>query len=158
MNSTRIKNLVAGATEIQLGLLSQEESIEMLVSMSGISVNGGADSPELMKLVHLCGRLPLTIAVVAGMMSSFGDDWQDNVSAMLQDDMSGSLAEAGTGLSPAEVIVNRSVKELQEADAIEMFSLLAILPEGVHPLHIFVCILRHIVLFTIRRALSTYCN
>lgn len=121
-----IRGLVAGTNEVQLGLLSESESIELLVKMSGIAADSTVDSPELMQIVAMCNRLPLMLCVAAGMMKSFGDDWKGNVLGTLQEDMNGSLAEAGAGLSPAGIKVNRSAQQLPDEDCIELFSLLAI--------------------------------
>ena len=49
------------------------------------------------------------------MIQSLGSDWLGNALAMLQDNMGASMAEVSeTGLSPAEIIVSRSVKELDQ--------------------------------------------
>ena len=49
------------------------------------------------------------------MIQSLGSDWLGNALAMLQDNMGASMAEVSeAGLSPAEIIVSRSVKELDQ--------------------------------------------
>ena len=63
--STRIRGLVPGAAEVQLTLLSPQESVEMLMLMSGLSYAADS-SAELLQISFLCGRLPLTIGVAAG--------------------------------------------------------------------------------------------
>ena len=125
--STRINQLISGATEIQLALLSAKESVEMLIHMSGIPAD--AVSAELVKISDLCGNLPLTIGIAAGMLKSFGSDWQGNVLEMLQEDASASMAdESETGMSPAENIVLRSVKQL-DSDTAALFTMMGIVPE-----------------------------
>jgi hypothetical protein len=64
--STRIRGLVPGAIEVQVSLLSLQQSIEMLIRMSGVSVDTGSASAELMQISTLCARLPLTISIAAG--------------------------------------------------------------------------------------------
>ena len=99
----------------------------MLIHMSGIPAD--AVSAELVKISDLCGNLPLTIGIAAGMLKSFGSDWQGNVLEMLQEDASASMAdESETGMSPAESIVTRSVKEL-DLDTQRLFPLMGIVPE-----------------------------
>ena len=73
---------------------------------------------------HNC-RLPLTIGVAAGMIKSFGEDWRGSVLDMLREDAGKAMEESESGLSPAEVIVARSVKELDENTQL-LFQLLGI--------------------------------
>ena len=71
-------------------------------------------------------RLPLTIGIAAGMIKSFGKDWRGCVLDMLLDDTGKAMAEESeSGLSPAEVIVARSVQELDENTQL-LFQLLGI--------------------------------
>ena len=120
---------MAGAAEFQLSLLSPKESVEMLITMSSVSVDNAEISTELLNISTLCGRLPLTIGIAAGMIKTFGSDWRGNVLDMLRQDVTKSLAEeSGDSLSPAEVIVARSVREL-DANSERLLSLLGIVPE-----------------------------
>ena len=129
--STRIRGLVSGATEVQLSLLSPRESVEMLIYMSGVLADNAEASAELIKISDLCCRLPLTIGIAAGMLKSFGSDWQGHVLDMLQEDAGGSMAdESENGMSPAETIVIRSVKEL-DCDTAELFTWMGVVPEDV---------------------------
>ena len=65
------------------------------------------------------------------MIKSFGDEWRGSVLDMLREDASKSLAEESeAGLSPAEVIVTRSVNELN-AGTQALFQLLGIIPEDI---------------------------
>ena len=58
------------------------------------------------------------------MIQSLGNDWLGTALAMLQENASAYMAEESeTGLSPAEVIVSRSVRELDE-NSQELFMLL----------------------------------
>ena len=58
-----------GAIEVQVSLLSLQQSIGMLIRMSGVSVDTGEASAELLQISTLCGRLPLTISIAAGEIS-----------------------------------------------------------------------------------------
>jgi hypothetical protein len=127
--STRISGLIQGATEVQLSLLSPQESVEMLMHMSEVSTELDASS-ELVQISSLCGRLPLIIGIAAGMIKSLGSNWRGNVLGMLQEDISAAMAEeSDIGLSPADLIVARSIKELDE-DTSSLFVLMGIIPEG----------------------------
>ena len=113
---------------MQLALLSLKESVQMLIHMSGVTIDAEA-SAELMKISELCCRLPLTIGIAAGMLASFGSNWKGNVLEMLEEDLGASMAdESETGMGPAEAIVARSVKVL-DSDTVALFSMLGIVPE-----------------------------
>ena len=53
--STRLRGLVQGANEIQLGLLSSQEAVEMLCKMASLQIESGIP-PEVLPIVNLCGR------------------------------------------------------------------------------------------------------
>jgi hypothetical protein len=63
------------------------------------------------------------LGIAAGMVKSYGSNWQGNILDMLQEDASASMAdESEPGMSPAESIVARSVKQL-DSDTAALFSL-----------------------------------
>ena len=88
----RIRGLVDGATEVLLQLLTTNESIDMLVAMAELD----SVQPAVVKVVHLCGRLPLTVGLAAGMIKKYGTGWEDAVVGMLTDDFAICLAKYAT--------------------------------------------------------------
>ena len=64
------------------------------------------------------------------MISSFGDGWEVGVLEMLTEDRNAAMAgENDDGLSPSEIIVQRSVQKLGDDSASEMFQLMGCTPE-----------------------------
>lgn len=101
----------------------------MLVKMSCITVGSSSAHSELAYICHLTGRLPLCIAIVAGMASRFVN-WQGELLELLKEDAIGALNEESDGkLGPSELVVARSVNELPSEDAKELFTWLSLLPE-----------------------------
>jgi hypothetical protein len=59
--TTRIRGL-GGGTQLELGLPSESESIQLLLGSAGLLNNISATAPtEAKEIVHLCGRLPLAL-------------------------------------------------------------------------------------------------
>jgi hypothetical protein len=80
---------------------------------------------------QLTGRLPLTIGIVAGLIREFTDEegWATIVLEMLQEDRQGAMASEEGGLSPSELVVQRSLDQLTAQDPKELFQLLSACPE-----------------------------
>ena len=68
--TTRVKGLVPGAAEFELGLLSPEDSVSLLLECAGETATKPY-SPILFKTVELCSHLPLVIAIAAVCDCSF---------------------------------------------------------------------------------------
>ena len=71
--TSRIRGLHADAKEVQLSLLTAPEAVAMLTSVAGLDCGSEVGvSTEVMKLVALSGRLPLTVGVIGGMLRDCG--------------------------------------------------------------------------------------
>ena len=60
--TTRMRSLLAGATEVQCGVLSVEASLELLLRAGGCEHLLDSPPPTATEAVELCGRLPLAMA------------------------------------------------------------------------------------------------
>lgn len=130
-SSTRIRGLVTGASEVQLALLNPDEAIKMLCAMADVPIETGVP-PEIVPIINLCGRLPLTIGIVAGLIRGYENEagWGEAVLEMLQEDRQGAMADVHGGLSPAELVVQRSLDSLRNEDTKQLFRLLSVTPEN----------------------------
>ena len=66
--TTRVKGLVPGASEFELGLLSPDDSVSLLLECAGETSNDPPYSEILYSAVELCGHLPLIISIAAGIL------------------------------------------------------------------------------------------
>jgi hypothetical protein len=69
--STRIRGLVAGAREIQVQLLSNQEAVSMLCAMA--ELDAATVPSSVMSIIRLCGNLPLCLGIVAGKKYNHSD-------------------------------------------------------------------------------------
>ena len=102
----------------------------MLCAMADVPIETGVP-PEIVPIINLCGRLPLTIGIVAGLIRGYANEagWGEAVLEMLQEDRQGAMADVHGGLSPAELVVQRSLDSLRNEDTKELFRLLSVTPE-----------------------------
>ena len=70
-------------SEVQLALMSTQESVEMLAHSSGL--DSTEVPPALLEVAKLCGRLPLCLTIAAQMICEAGDQWQEEVLPDLAD-------------------------------------------------------------------------
>jgi hypothetical protein len=93
--STRVGGLIGtgASTEVKLTLMSIPESVQLLAHGAGL--DSDILSPSLLEVARLCGkcicvcahlynfcsqftgRLPLTLNIVARLISDSGDDWEE---------------------------------------------------------------------------------
>ena len=66
--TTCIKGLVPGAAEFELGLLSADDSVSLLLECAGETAARAPHPKILYDAVALCGRLPLVISFAAGIL------------------------------------------------------------------------------------------
>ena len=70
--TTRIRGLVKGAAEVDVGSLSESEALDLLAATAGIDAESweeeeGAPGRGLaLEVVNMCGRLALTVAIAGG--------------------------------------------------------------------------------------------
>ena len=85
--TTRIRGLLKGCDEISLELLSQEESIYLLLRTGGVDDDDAARNAAA-KVADLCGYLPLFVGICGGVISDYEGDcsWQAELVELLQED------------------------------------------------------------------------
>eukprot|EP01046_Picozoa_sp_COSAG06_P039278 COSAG06_NODE_4620_length_4092_cov_389.018373_2_plen_296_part_00 len=68
--TTRIRGL-GGGTQLELGVPSEEESVQLLLSSAGVE-DIDAVPAEAAEVVQLCGRLPLAVDLAGKILRDFG--------------------------------------------------------------------------------------
>ena len=76
--TTRVHHLLPPpAMHVHCGLLSPDDALRLLMRCGSIRVPPGEEvSPAAVKIVDLCGRLPLAIAIAGAMVQERADDWE----------------------------------------------------------------------------------
>ena len=64
--TTRIRSLIAGASDIQCGTLSTEAALELLLRVGGCEHLLSSPPPVALEAIDLCGRLPLALGIAGG--------------------------------------------------------------------------------------------
>ena len=65
--TTRLKGLYTGASEFELGLLSPDDSVALMLECAGVTLSQPY-SPLMYKAVELCGRLALVVSIAGTCM------------------------------------------------------------------------------------------
>ena len=73
--TTRIRGL-GGASQLELGLPSEDESVKMLLSSAGLA-HLDPVPPEAAEVVQIAGRLPLAVDLAGSMLRDFGVSGKD---------------------------------------------------------------------------------
>ena len=66
--TTRQCELVPNFTEVECGLLSEEEAMKLLLEQARLS----KEPPLAQEVLKLCGRLALTVSIAGGMVRAYG--------------------------------------------------------------------------------------
>ena len=85
--TTRIRGL-GGASQLELGVPSEEESVQLLLSSAGLAHLSSAPT-EAAEIVQLVGRLPLAVDLCGRMLKDFGvsgSDWV-GIPQLLQEEL-----------------------------------------------------------------------
>ena len=105
--TTRIRSLIAGASDIQCGTLSTEAALELLLRVGGCEHLLSSPPPAALEAVDLCGRLPLALGIAGGIILELADTWQDDLCVYLR----GEFEEA----SVEDRVVTASLRVVPEA-------------------------------------------
>ena len=89
-----MRSLLAGATEVQCGVLSVEASLELLLRAGGCEHLLDSPPPTATEAVELCGRLPLALGLAGGIIRELADSWQDDLLPLLKEEFAGDGADA----------------------------------------------------------------
>ncbi len=142
--TTRVKGLVPGAAEFELGLLSPEYSVRLLLECAG--EKAVEPFPQILyDAVELCGRLPLVISIAAGILEQqHGGVVDEAFIALLSEDHGEVLREGEHGdemVSIEDRLINASLNSYTGKDknqVEQLFLEFAIFPEDVPvPLPVF---------------------
>ena len=72
--TTRIRKFLKSTVEVEVGVLSQGESLDMLLAYADVESleSSTQENSRAQDIVELCGRLPLTLAIAGGIVASSG--------------------------------------------------------------------------------------
>ena len=125
--TTRMRNLLDGASEVQCTVLSVEASLELLLRAGGCDEKMfSAPPPAAREAVELCGRLPLALSLAGGIIEELGSTWQAGLVTLLKDELGGEAD------SVEERVVSASLRIMpteMRTTVDELFVLFAIYPE-----------------------------
>ena len=101
--TTRLRNLIDGADEVQCSVLSAADALELLLRSGGCDHLLDEPPPAALEAVELCGRLPLALGIAGGIIRhELADAWQAELVALLKDEFE--------EVSVEERVVNASLK------------------------------------------------
>jgi hypothetical protein len=132
--STRIKALLAGGHEVEVGLPSAADSVRMLLSAADVEDNFCVPK-GVSEIVDLCGRLPLALAIAGRLAASLDlvgmDDWTGMIDVLREE-----LHESHSGGTEAGMIA-ASLRGLkgsarEQANVKSLLLLYALCPEDTH--------------------------
>lgn len=139
--TTRIRGLVKGGAEVDVGSLSEAEALDLLTAAAGIDLASQDEAARglAMQVVNLCGRLALTVAIAGGMVLEFGGDIDDEFVGYLREE---GMAEQGDDGKVEDRIIKSSLamigKSKNNEVTLALFGLFAVFPEDVPvPLDVF---------------------
>jgi hypothetical protein len=129
--TSRIRGLVQDCAEVSLDLLTADEATDLLLRGGGIDSTTAADRDAAVVVAELCGKLPLYVGIIAGIVRLYEGDasWQEEVVAMLKTDRMGLINEESD--STVERVVESSLKMLSDENAKQIFMSLGLAPEDV---------------------------
>ena len=90
--TTRIRGLMPKATCVELSVMGKDEAVVLLLDVANIekaaylaSHAGAAWPPRAAyEIADECGLLPMTLAITAQVVKSWGDGWEDSVLPLLK--------------------------------------------------------------------------
>jgi hypothetical protein len=132
--STRMKVLLDGGHEVEVGLPSPSDSARMLLAAADAEI--GAQQPSgVSEVVDLCGRLPLALGIAGRLAASLGlvgtDDWSDMI-GVLKEELRESHSDGAQ-----EGTIRASLRGLkgsatEQANVRSLLLLFAYVPEDTH--------------------------
>ncbi len=131
--TTRIRDLVPKATQVELPLMGKDEAVALLLDLAGVEKQIYAKAnPGLMSwppeaayaIASECGLLPITLTIAAQVVRSWGAGWETSVLPLLREEQGGTVSTVeerviGAGLQVLEKHEDgAAVKELFHAFAV----------------------------------------
>ena len=132
--STRMKALLSGGHQVEVGLPSPSDSARMLLSAAGVEVDS-SDPKGVSEIVDLCGRLPLALGIAGRLAASLGlvgtEDWSDMIGVLKEE-----LRESHSG-GTEEGMIRASLRGLkgsaeEQANVRCVLLMFAFMPEDTH--------------------------
>eukprot|EP01052_Picozoa_sp_SAG31_P019382 SAG31_NODE_1409_length_8471_cov_12.764931_5_plen_336_part_00 len=132
--STRIKSLLAGGHQVEVGLPSPSDSARMLLSAAGIEA-AQRHPVGVSEIVHLCGRLPLALGIAGALAVSFGlvdtQDWSGLISVLKEELRESHSGGVEAGVISASLRGLKGSKE-EQANVRALLRLFALVPEDIY--------------------------
>ena len=99
--TTRLHHLLHGAHHIHCGLLTRDESLQLLLRAGALPPTQTVPQAAL-EAIELCGRLPLALALAGAMVQEYADSWERKLVPLLKNRnrtelLSRSVNEDGDG-------------------------------------------------------------
>jgi hypothetical protein len=141
--TTRIRGLLRNAREVSVGVLSEKEALELLLSSAGLlgEEEGGAilegDGDErriALEILDLCGHLPLTIAIAGGMVRDNPDGITEELVELMKEDHLREQDDEEGDSTLEERIIEASLKMVKGKNrdlTVKVFLSFACFPEDV---------------------------
>jgi Mrp family chromosome partitioning ATPase len=136
--TTRIRGLLKNSAEVELGVLSQEDAVHLLLTsaeMEQEELDSKGDEHRIaLELVELCGKLPLTLAIAGGMIAENGQGLTEDIVEALKESQD---LEDEEGRTLEERVIASSLKMMSKGAgknkelAEKMFHFFAVFPEVV---------------------------
>ena len=126
--SSRVRGLLEGAEIVDVGLPSEDEAVQILLSVAGLPL-GTSVPPEAREVVKFCDRLPLALSIAGKLVCEMGvvGDWEGVVD-MMEDEFS----DTGQDDSMEERVIRTSlsgIKGPHRDNVLRLFYAFAIVPE-----------------------------
>ena len=124
--TTRIRGLVKGAAEVDVGSLSEAEALDLLMATAGINIDDGPLNGPLSvearglatEVVNLCGRLALTVAIAGGMVCASGSAIdQEFVEVSREEGLREEEDEEGSDVTVEERVIKSSLTMIAKGGA-----------------------------------------
>eukprot|EP01047_Picozoa_sp_COSAG01_P057793 COSAG01_NODE_6725_length_3527_cov_1.558051_3_plen_371_part_01 len=134
--STRVKGLLIGAHQVEVGLPSPTDCARMLLAAANVDTSAQHDVPNgVREIVGLCGRLPLALGMAGRLAASLGLDLGSDWSVML-DILREELRESHSG-GTEEGMIRASLRGLrgsptEQKNVKSMLLIFSLVPEDTH--------------------------
>lgn len=141
--TTRIRGLVKGAAEVDVGSLSESEALDLLAATAGIDSESWEEEEGArglaLEVVNMCGRLALTVAIAGGMCVEAGGEVDCLlVETLREEGLQHQDDEGGEGMTVEDRVIRSSLtmiskggKKKNSAMTLSIFNLFAAFPEDV---------------------------
>jgi hypothetical protein len=130
--STRMRSLLEGGHQVEVGLPSASDSARMLLAAADADTSGGRQPRGVDEVVELCGRLPLALGIAGRLAASLGlvgtADWSAMIGVLKEE-----LRESHSG-GTEEGMIRASLRGLkgsaqEQTNVRSLLLMFALIPE-----------------------------